>query len=635
MNRSHSFPTYAVNGSAQIGPEPGWSGGPSMKSSVRATAGDRWECVRPGLTVGWNAKHATHAVREDVLCVAWGSPRCSSADSASVTSSASAEQILTQLVVAGTSALAGIRGGFGILFVDARQRRLILAVDRFSIETVCFGMDEDRLVFSDRADAVPLSQRTASTQSLYDYLYFHCIPAPATIFQQVRRMDQGGYVHVDGGRVEHGSHWKPRFAPTRRIPLTTLREQFRRLIHDVIAVEASSGAALGCFLSGGTDSSTIAGMLCAVTGSRARTYSIGFDAPGYDEMEYARIAARHFNTEHHEYYVTAEDLVRGIPEVAASCDQPFGNSSVVPAYFCTKMAGADGVSRMLAGDGGDELFGGNSRYRLQQLLDYYHWVPAWMRTRLIEPLLARRSGLNSVPVLKQAAGFVRLARTPMPDRMESFNLLSRLDRSRILNPEFLAAVDVGAPLQAQRDTYARAETGSVINRMLHYDWKYTLADADLPKVREAVRLTGMTVGYPFLADEIVDFSLRLPDDFKLRNFKLRWFFKNAMRGFLPDATLRKKKHGFGLPFGLWALKHAALYDIAGDSLAGLERRRILQAGFRDELMGRLLPAHPGYYGELVWILLMLEQWLAAHGGSVQFFPSLQADLNTGGVPCRS
>ena len=148
--------------------------------------------------------------------------------------------------------------------------------------------------------------------------------------------------------------------PTGDVSFESLRTEFRRLLRDAVA-RRLDGSVPACFLSGGTDSSTVAGMIREVSGQPAHTYSIGFEAEGYDEMAYARIAARHFGCEHHEYYVTPADLVRSIAEVAASYDQPFGNSSALPAYYCAKVAREQGVTRMLAGDGGDELFGGKSR----------------------------------------------------------------------------------------------------------------------------------------------------------------------------------------------------------------------------------------------------------------------------------
>jgi asparagine synthase (glutamine-hydrolysing) len=542
-------------------------------------------------------------------------PRAGTSETGALAGPATAEQIMERLSASGASALAELKGGFGVFFIDRRVQRIILAVDRFSIETACFGIEGGRLCFADRADAVPLDSRTLSLQSIYDYLYFHCVPAPATIFREVNRMEHGSHLCLDRGELRQGSHWQPRFEEIRAIPLAARCQQFRDLLRQSVAIEAARPGKLGCFLSGGTDSSTVAGMLCATAGESARTYSIGFDAPGYDEMAYARVAARHFGTDHHEYYVTADDVVRGVGEVSAFFDQPFGNSSVVPVYFCARMARADGIARLLAGDGGDELFGGNARYRFQQFLDLYHRVPESLRARLIEPAFSGKLGRTGIPGLKHAAAYVRNSRIPMPDRMQSSNLLSRIGAAQILDPSLLEVVDEGEPLRGQRHTYAGAVADSTINRMLHYDWKYTLADTDLPKVRGAVGLAGLTVGYPLLADEIADFSLRLPSEYKLRNFKLRWFFKEALRDFLPNATIKKKKHGFGLPFGLWATQHAGLRNLAGDSLAELERRGILHAGFRDGLMGQLLSAHPGYYGELIWILMMLEQWLATHNNA--------------------
>jgi len=146
--------------------------------------------------------------------------------------------------------------------------------------------------------------------------------------------------------------------------------------------------------------------------------------------------------------------------------------------------------------------------------------------------------------------------------------------------------------------------------MLAFDWKYTLADSDLPKVVGSAAMAEMAVAFPLLDDELVDFSLRLAPDLKLRGRRLRYFFKEALRGFLPDAIITKQKHGFGLPFGPWVLQDGPLRELALDALTSLKGRGMVRPAFIDELVHKLLPAHPGYYGELVWVLMMLEGWQA-------------------------
>jgi asparagine synthase (glutamine-hydrolysing) len=147
--------------------------------------------------------------------------------------------------------------------------------------------------------------------------------------------------------------------------------------------------------------------------------------------------------------------------------------------------------------------------------------------------------------------------------------------------------------------------------MLEYDWKFTLADSDLPKVRAATQLAGIAVGYPFLNRELTDLSLSLPADWKVNGMALRWFFKRALQEFLPEAILRKKKHGFGMPFGVWLTKHEPLRELAQEALDGIARRGIVRREFVGELMATRVPQAPGFYGELVWILMMLELWLRA------------------------
>jgi len=516
--------------------------------------------------------------------------------------------LLTAWHKQGADLTANVHGGYALVIADAARNCVFLAVDRFAIETLCYFTDGRTLAFSDRADCVAAHDRQLDAQAIFDYLYFHMIPAPRTIFRQVRRLPAAHALLIDWQGVHETRHWALHFDEQHRQSFSTARDSFRSLIRDSVAEEIAGHQRVGAFLSGGTDSSTVAGMLCQVTGKAAPAYSIGFDAEGYDEMEYARIAARHFGCEHHEYYVTPSDLLTSIPAVAQHHDQPFGNSSALPAYYCARMAQTDGCSKMLAGDGGDELFGGNSRYAMQRVFQLYHALPDGMR-QLIEPRCGDDSSWRRIPGLKQVTGYVRHSRIPLPDRLQSFNLLMQLDPARVLTTDFLAQVDPGEPTHHMRMTWGECQAPSLINRMLAYDWRYTLADSDLPKVRGATQMAGIQLGYPLLSDRLTDFSMVLSPDWKLRRFKLRWFFKEALRGFLPKEIITKKKKGFGLPFGVWTTRTPALQELAVDSLDTLATRGIVRPEFLHHLVGEYLPQHPGYYGEMVWILTMLEQWL--------------------------
>ena len=346
----------------------------------------------------------------------------------------------------------------------------------------------------------------------------------------------------------------------------------------------------------------------------APAYSIGFEAEGYDEMEYARLSARHFGCDHHEYYVTPDDLIKSIPAIAQHQDQPFGNSSALPAYYCAKMAKEDGCTLLLAGDGGDELFGGNSRYAVQTFLQYYQSVPQGVR-RLIEPLCTDDRFRRRIPGLRQATGYVRHSKDPLPHRLQKMNLLMELGPGNILTAALLSKMDQGAPGRHMQSTWDSCEADSVVNQMLAYDWRYTLADSDLPKVRGAAAMAGIAVCYPLLADDLVDFSMGLPRAWKLKGFRLRWFFKEALCGFLPDAVITKKKPGFGLPRGQWMTGNPQLLSLARDSLQGLAGRGIIEERFVNELLERRLPEHPPYFGEMVWILMILEQWMRGQPGT--------------------
>ncbi len=508
----------------------------------------------------------------------------------------------------GPDILKSLSGPFAVALISADE--VFLAIDRMGISSLTYMQAGNGLIFGSSADALnahPLTAAEIDPQGIFNYLYFHMVPGPGTIYQGQHRMLPGSWLRFRDSKLTTGRYWEMTFIEHRTESFEALQEEFLALLRKAVR-SAASEKQVGAFLSGGTDSSTVSGMLGGIDGKPARAYSIGFDAEGYDEMAYARMAAKHFGSDLHHYYVTPEDVISAVSEVAASYDAPFGNASAVPAYYCARLAGQDGIKLMLAGDGGDELFGGNARYAKQRIFSLYSDLPAGVRKGLIEPLLHALPGGGWISPIRKARSYVAQASQPMPERMEAYNLLTRLGIDRVCDPDFLASVDTARPVALLANEWKNAHAGSQINRMLALDLKFTLADNDLPKVGQMCELAGIEVAYPLLDDEIVAFSARLAPNLKLRGTKLRYFFKQALRDFLPREIITKQKHGFGLPFGMWLQTHRGLRELAYDSLESLKLRGIVRPEFVDDLIATHRTGHAAYYGTMIWVLMMLELW---------------------------
>lgn len=508
----------------------------------------------------------------------------------------------------GAAALQKLSGAFTLAILDPERRTALLAIDRIGIEQLYYAPQADGLLFA-TAPAVltPVGGFDASIdpQAIYDYLYCHMIPSPRTIYRGLRKLPASHFLEWRDGALRVAPYWLPEFTETPIDVAATGREMLET-IETVIQREASETSAerLGAFLSGGIDSSTVAGMLTRAT-QPAHTYSIGFNVPGYDEMDYARTAVRHFQTTPHEYYVTPDDIVEWLPQIAAATDEPFGNSSLLPAFCCARFAREQGITRLLGGDGGDELFAGNERYATQGIFELFGRLPSALQTLLAVAV----KPLATVPLARKAHSYVKQARVPLPDRMDSYAFLVRHEPIEVFSPDFLNQVSTLEPLELKQTAFFAPKDASDLNRMLYLDWHFTLHDNDLVKINTACRLAGVEIAYPLLDDEIVALSCRIPSADKLRGTNLRWFYKEAVRGFLPETIINKKKHGFGLPFGVWTRADPRLIAITDDALDSLKQHGWFQPTFLDQARRLHREGHAAYYGELVWILSMLELWL--------------------------
>jgi asparagine synthase (glutamine-hydrolysing) len=515
----------------------------------------------------------------------------------------------------GPAFLNELRGDGPLVVLDKKRREILLATDRFGIHPVYFRASGSGLVFGTKLGALaahPDVPGEIDPQCLFNYVYFHMVPGPRGVFRDVERLEPGEYFHVRGGEVRRGRYWTPRYEDESSSSEAELADEYRSRIRGAVrSCLASARGKVGAFLSGGTDSSTIVGVLRELTGEPPDAYSIGFAIEGFDESSYARIAAAHFGARHHQYVVTPRDVEEALPRIAEAYDEPFGNSSAVASYHCALLARSDGVATMLGGDGGDEIFAGNARYGKQAAFGYYQRVPAALRHSLVEPLL-RVLPANGFAPLRRAQSYVRQANTPLPDRLEEYNFVNRMTPAAIFTPELLSKVRPEEPIELLRRSFAEADTRSDLNRLLYLDWKFTLADNDLRKVSGTCEMAGVDVLYPFLDRDLVEFANRVPPGLKLKGKKLRYFFKRASEGFLPDEILRKRKHGFGVPCGRWMRDHGPLRDLAYDCLRSLEKRGYLRESFVSNLMKLHQSEHADYYGVMVYVLTMLELWHREH-----------------------
>lgn len=515
----------------------------------------------------------------------------------------------------GTESFKQLNGHFAIVLIDRKTRSCHLYSDRVGVCRLYWHQLENNQGFgfgTSMAGIKTVSNlgNEISPDALYAYMYFHMIPTPFSIHPKIHKLKPGYVLSYVDGKINETLLEEPCFVENTAANANELGHELVSILDQSVDNMEYDSTEVACFLSGGLDSSTVTGLMAKMSDKPVRSYSIGFDAKEYDETPFARITAAHFKSQHTEYYVTPQDVIDILPSIAASFEEPFGNSSVVPVYYCAKRAAQDGVKLMMAGDGGDELFGGNERYAKQGYFEYYTQLPEPLRSHFFDPLI--RCLPNALPLASKAKSYVEQANTPLPDRMQTYNFLNQFAASDIFEADYLAKVDTSVPLMLQRTVYHGPKQATSLNRMLYTDWRFTLADNDLRKVGSMCALAGVEVAYPLLTDELVDFSMKVPSKLKLKGSKLRYFFKESLKDFLHPETINKSKHGFGLPFGVWLREYEPLRELARNSLQSLKTRGYFKPAFIDNAIEMHQQGHASYYGELVWLLMMLELWLQAH-----------------------
>jgi asparagine synthase (glutamine-hydrolysing) len=503
----------------------------------------------------------------------------------------------------GVDSLQRLNGMFAFALWDHPRRRLFAARDRLGKKPLFYHQSEGRLVFASEMKAIlgyGEIDREVDPVALDDFLSTGCIAAPRTILRAVRKLPPAHYLLFERDRLTIHRYWDIAFRvaePERNEE--EYAERLEELFRAAVRRRLISDVPLGAFLSGGIDSSAVVGMMAKLSDHPVKTYTIGFDEKGYSEIEDARRIAKHFGTDHHEFEVRPS-AISILPDLVWHFDEPFGDSSAIPTYYVSKIA-VEHVKVALAGDGGDELFAGYTRYLDSLRTPPYHLIPEPLRKHVLGPI-AKRLPLNAPGRNRLYAAAHHVPLTP------GYGLgLFPYIKERLMTSEMKTQVALAEEPDCGLLEDEELRSMDPLSRLQYIDTKRYLPEDILTKVDRMSMAHSLEVRAPLLDYTLVEYVASIPSNFKLRDGVPKYLFRRMASKYLPPEVLRKPKQGFGVPTGSWFQQE--LRDHARSIL--LDPKSLDRGYFQRGTIQRVLDLHAlgqRDYGTWIWCLLVLEQW---------------------------
>ena len=503
----------------------------------------------------------------------------------------------------GVDCLDHINGMFAFAIWDASRRRLFAARDRLGKKPLFYHARPGRFVFASEMKSIlgyGGIDRDIDPHALDEFLTTGCVAAPRTILRTIRKLPPAHYLILEGDNLSIRPYWDVAFRVTD--PERTEDQRLERLEHlfrEAVRRRMISDVPLGAFLSGGIDSSAVVGMMAQLSDRPVKTYTIGFEEKGYSEIEDARVIASHFGTDHHEFQVRPA-AIGILPDLVWHFDEPFGDSSAIPTYYVSKIA-AEHVKVALAGDGGDELFAGYTRYQESLRVPPYHLIPAPVRRRVLAPL-AERMPLAAPGRNRLYAAAHHAPLTP------GYRLgLYPYIKEQLLSPAWRTQTALREPNGDPSLDEPRLRSMDLLSRLQYLDTKVYLPEDILTKVDRMSMAHSLEVRAPLLDYTLIEYVASIPPALKLRDSVSKYLFRKMAARFLPASVFAKPKQGFGVPTGAWFQQELRRH--ARERL--LDPRALERGYFQRRVVERVLDLHEAGqrdYGTWIWCLLVLEQW---------------------------
>lgn len=507
-----------------------------------------------------------------------------------------------------------LNGVFAIAIWDEKNKKLILARDRLGKKPLYYSTDKDKLVFASEIKSILEDKtfiREIDYEALDDYFSFICVPAPKSIFKNIKKLLPGHILVATPEKLSIREYWDLTFLPDKNKDEKYYSEHLLKLLTSAVECRLISEVPLGAFLSGGIDSSGVVALMATLLDQPVTTLSIGFREEAFNELDFARLIVQKYKTNHYEYIVT-QDAVDIINKLVWYFDEPFADSSAIPTYYASKIA-KEHVKVVLAGDGGDETFAGYTRRYFHNRVENQirDTLPNFVRTKILPPIAKYYPKLDWLP------GIIRIFQL----KTILTNITLSLERAffnsmAIFNDEFkdkLYTSDLKAKLGGYNSFnlfeyyFNKTKGWDPLSKLQYVDTKTSLPNDGLVKVDRMSMAVSLGVRTPFLDHKLVEFAATIPAELKLKGMTSKYILKKTLAPLLPQEILTRKKRGFAVPIEMWFKN--GLKDITEQTLF---HSKLAQRGyFNIDFIRWMWDQHQKglrNFSSHLWTLLMFELW---------------------------
>jgi asparagine synthase (glutamine-hydrolysing) len=514
----------------------------------------------------------------------------------------------------GVDCVKHLEGMFAFAIWDTQRERLFIARDRMGEKPLHYGVFDGQLIFGSELKGILAHPRANAAReldlvALQKYLAMEYVPAPSSIFKGISKLLPAHYLLVEAGQLKTGSYWQPQIDSQRLSEEEAIERLIERLDRSV-RLRLISDVPLGVFLSGGIDSSAIAALASKARSERLKTFSIGFTDKSFDESEHAKLVADHLGTEHQVAWFTPDLGKATLEELWDFLDEPLADASIVPTFFLSKMT-REHVKVALAGEGGDELFGGYPTYQAHRLAKLWTNVPALLRRGLLEPAIRYLPvSHNNLSFDYKAKKFISAAGQPAVTRhLQWMGSIPLSEHPRLMREGLATLTREDQLYRAHFGIEGGANGGAtdVVSTIMRLDMNTYLPDDLLVKSDRASMAASLEVRLPFLAYPLVEFALSLPASMKVRGLKTKYLLKKAISPYLPPATISRPKKGFGIPVAKWL--RSDFKPLVDELLSRdfIEKQGLFDANYVHTLLEQHDSCRVDRRKEL-WTLFMFQWW---------------------------